>query len=592
MIEFAIIFGTALLVWVLLTAPVRTVYVVLVLGLAVIPPLAHVPTGVTSQVFIMRVLVVAAALGLLIRIRRGEADGARFGGHPVFLLVLLAVAVTLVNGVALINDAANLGTSVQRYLLFADQALVFLVVCAVLRAIDDLVWAAKVIVLAFTAAALVGIVENTTGYRPVAAIFGSVSPLLNATLTTRGGFKRPRGTFEFAQEFGLVLAFVAPLAIAWITLRRRSLIPIVACALIVTVSLLTISRSAVIAMGTGALVLVLFSRSRTIRAAAVIGAGGVLIATLVFSSWWAAFSGSDTTASVEARFDRPPVVANLVADHPWTGLGLSGIEDEVPVTDNQYVLTYAEVGVVGTVALGAMWLGVVAALGWGLLAPPSRERMVLVACLAGVVGGLVGAATIDLFTLGGSRVFWLLAALGLVAAERIAPPLSIAKGRSLAVPGLLAAGAGMAIGVIAIAVYPRTSARDFVFVSWPTRAEAKSGVAGVDVSSVYAESVCEHTAALDRMSADAHFYCRDVRDANGVGIVRIAARNQQELDQAVHDEQSISSVLPDFQLLSKGPVVDALPNAVRTAPVWLAALFAFVVWLPRLRPRPRAPIRP
>ena len=590
MIEFALIFGTALLVWVVLTAPVRTVFVVLVIGLSLIPPLAHVPTGVTSQVFIVRVLLVAAALGLLIRIRRGEADGARFGGHPVFVLALLAVAVTLVNGVALVHDPANLGTSVQRYLLFADQVLVLFVLCAVLRAVDDLVWAAKVIVLAFTGAALVGIIENTTGYRPVAAIFGSVSPLLNATLTTRGGFKRPRGTFEFAQEFGLVLAFVVPLAVAWITLRRRSVFPVIACALIVIVSLLTISRSAVIAMGVGALVLVIFSRSRSIRAAALVGLGGVLIATVVFSSWWAAFSGSDTTASVEARFDRPPVVAGLVANHPWTGVGLSGIEDQVLVTDNQYVLTYAEIGVVGTVALGALWIGIVVALGWGLFSPPSPERMVLVGCLAGVVGGLVGAATIDLFTLGGSRVFWLLAALGLVAAERIAPPLRLTTRRSLVVPGLLAAGAGMAIGVIAIAVYPRTAARDFVFVSWPTRAESKGTIAGVDISAVYAETVCEHTAALDRTSANAEFYCRALRDANGVGDVRIAAGDRQQLDQAVHDEQSIGNVLSGFQLLSNGPVIDALPNAVRTAPVWLAALFAFVVWIPRLRPRPRAPV--
>jgi hypothetical protein len=151
----------------------------------------------------------------------------------------------------------------------------------------------------------------------------------------------------------------------------------------------------------------------------------------------------------------------------------------------------------------------------------------------------------------------------------------------------------MAIGVIAIAVYPRTPARDFVFFSWPTRAEAEGGIAGVDNSSVYAESVCEHTAVLEQTSPNAQFYCRQLREANGVGLLRIAASNPQQLDQAVHDEQSIGNVLPSFQLLSRGPVIDALPTAVQTAPLWLAAVLAFIVWVPRLRPRPRprAPIR-
>src|SRR4051794_28911603 len=162
MIEAAIVVGTAVTAWVLLTAPVRTNYVVLVLVLALVPPLAHVPNGLVSQLFITRVLVVVAALGLAIRVRRGEAPGARFGGHPVFVLVALGLVVALVNGVLFVHDIGNLPSAFQRWMLLLDQGLVLLVVCALLRAIDDLVWATKVIVLAFGAAALVGLFESVT----------------------------------------------------------------------------------------------------------------------------------------------------------------------------------------------------------------------------------------------------------------------------------------------------------------------------------------------------------------------------------------------------------------------------------------------
>jgi hypothetical protein len=131
-----------------------------------------------------------------------------------------------------------------------------------------------------------------------------------------------------------------------------------------------------------------------------------------------------------------------------------------------------------------------------------------------------------------------------------------------------------------------------VFTSWPARAAVRDRSAGADVGAIYVNSVCTHSEVLDGVSPHAGFSCRELSDANGVGFLRIAADNQQALDAAVHDEQSIGRVLSGFQLLSEGPVVDALPNAVRTAPLWLAALFAFIAWLPRLRPRRRAPAPP
>ena len=589
MIEAGIVLATAAVAWVLLTAPVRTNYVVIVLVLALVPPLASVPNGVTPQMFITRVLVIASGLGLAIRIHRGEAPGARFGRHPVFVVVLLALVVSLVNGVVLVNDMTNIGSGFQRWLSLVDQALVLLVVVALLRAVDDLVWAVKVIVVAFSVAAFIGLVEVVTKVRVMSIIFGAVTPLLDRGLTVRGGFVRPRGTFEFAQEFGLVLAFIAPLALVWAALRRRPWMALGATALIVLVSLLTISRSAVISLVVASLVLLVVSRTPSIRTWVLLGVAVGALAAVAFPSWWGAFSGADVTGSTQARIDRPPVVTQLVASHPWNGLGFTGIEDQVPATDNQYLLTYAEVGVIGGAALAAMWLGIVVALAWGLRSPPSRERTVLAGCVAAVIAGLVAAGTIDLFTLGGSRVFWLIGAVGLVASERIASPLPLEGRRRLVAPGLVAAGAGLAIGVIAIAIYPRTSAREFVFTTWPTTAEATDQGSGFHIGEVYVNSVCEHSAVLDDTSSTAQFDCREVRGSSGAGLVRISARNDRDLEQAARDELSIGNVLSGFQLLSSGPVIDALPTPVRTAPIWLAALFAFVVWAPRLRPRTRAP---
>ncbi|MEY2430625.1 MAG: hypothetical protein QOC92_350 [Acidimicrobiaceae bacterium] len=585
MIQLAVLAGTAFVAWVLLTAPVRANYVVLVSVLAFVPPVAGVPNGLTSQLFITRVLVIVAGLGLAIRVRRGEAIGARFGSHPVVILVVLALVVALVNGVVFVADPTNMPSAMGRWMLLVDQALTLLVVSALLRAIDDLVWATTVVVLAFSGAALLGLVERVTGVRPTGVIFGPLASILAAGPTVRGGFSRPRGTFQFAQEFGLILAFIAPLAVIWVTLRRRSLFALTGAALIVVVSLLTISRSAVLALGVGALVLVLFSRSGPIRALAISGAVLAALSTVVFAGWWAAFSGPDVTGSTDARIDRIPVVASLVADRPWTGVGLSGIEADVPSTDNQYLLTYAEVGAIGTVALGAMWAGVTIAVAFGLRGPSGPERSVVVGCLAGLIAGLVAAATIDLFTLGGSRVFWLLAALGLVAAERTAPPLPRAGRHRLTRPALAAAGTGLVLGGLLVVVFPRAAAREFVFTSWPALAEAVDLGSGFHIGAVYVNSVCEHSAAL--ASSGAAFDCRGVKQSSGVGVLRIAAGTRTALDDAVHNEMAIGRVLSGFELLPVGPVRDALPNWVRTAPLWLAALLGFVLSVPRLRPLPR-----
>lgn len=579
MTELAILVGTALAGWILLTAPVRVQFAVLVFALALVPPLARVPNGVTSQLFVTRVLVIAAGLGLLIRRHRYEVPGGPFRRHPLTLLLSAALLVALVNGVLLVVDADLLRPAFFRWLLYVDQALIFVVLLAALRSVDDLAWAARVVVLAFAAAALVGLFERVTGERPVAAIFGDVAPTLGRGLLERGGSPRPRGTFAFAQEFGLVLAFMAPLALATVGSVRRKLPRLVPVALIVLVSLLTVTRSAVVAMAVGGVVVLLASGSGAARRTVLAGAVVAIVAALAFPGWRDSFTSPQAQQSTETRIDRVPVVTERTAERPFTGNGFLGIADEVPAVDNQLLLTYAEQGAVGVVTWTAVWIGAAVAVAWGVRGP-GVGRMVAAGALGGLVGALSASPVIDLFTLGGSRAFWILAALGAAAAEGSARVRGPARPRAVA--ALL--GVGVAIGASVAFAFPPTTARSFVFETWPVPAAAASGGTGFEVGGVYANTVCGFADGFEAQRPGVAVDCRDVAQGSGIGRLRVTADGDQELEQAVTELERLGGVLTGFRLHPVGAAVDAVPALARTAPLWVPALLLFLGGMRWFRP--------
>ena len=579
MTELAILVGTALAGWILLTAPVRVQFAVLAFALALVPPLARVPNGVTSQLFITRALVIAAGLGLLIRRHRYEVPGGPFRRHPVTLLLAFALLVALVNGVLLVVDADLLRPAFFRWLLYVDQALIFVVLLAALRSVDDLGWAARVVVLAFAAAALVGLFERLTGERPVAAIFGDVAPTLGRGLVERAGQPRPRGTFAFAQEFGLVLAFIAPLALATVGMVRGRLPRFLPVGLLVLVSLLTITRSAVAAMAVGAVVVLLFSGSAGARRVVVTGALVAVAAALLFPAWRQSFTGQQAQRSTQVRIDRVPLVTELAADRPFTGAGFLGVADEVPAADNQLLLTYGEQGVLGVVTWTAVWVGAAVATAWGIRGP-GIGRLVAAGALGGLLGALSAAPVIDLFTLGGSRAFWILAALGAAAAEGSARLRGPARPRAVA--ALL--GIGIAVGVSVVVAYPRTSARSFVFETWPVSAAAASGGSGFAVGEVYTNTVCRFADSFDEQRPGIGVDCREVARTSGVGRLRLTAPEDEELDQAVAELAGVGDVLTGLRLHPIGATADAIPAVATTAPVWVPALLLFLAGLRWFRP--------
>ena len=58
---------------------------------------------------------------------------------------------------------------------------------------------------------------------------------------------------------------------------------------------------------------------------------------------------------------------------------------------------------------------------------------------------------------------------------------------------------------------------------------------------------------------------------------QVARQIHDEAEAALSSVPGIGKVLSGFELLSAGPVINALPTPVRTAPIWLATLFAFEI---------------
>jgi hypothetical protein len=185
----------------------------------------------------------------------------------------------------------------------------------------------------------------------------------------RGGVNRVSGTAGNAIELGVTAAMVLPLAIYMAihdterSVRARWLpVPLIALAVPVSVS-----RSAIIglAITIGFLIVLMPARQRLVALAVVpIALAGLfmtahgLIGTLV-----SYFGLGDRDSSITHRTDNYPYVEHVVREAPLFGHGGgthindgTNIVSATHVLDNQFLKTAIELGLVGVVALAALFL--------------------------------------------------------------------------------------------------------------------------------------------------------------------------------------------------------------------------------------------
>ena len=594
MAQLVVVAMTSVIVGIVLLASLRAAFVALALTLALVPPALNLPNGLTSQLLVERVVVVAFALGLLLRWRSGHLPTTARVSTPLTAPLVAYAAVALGAGVALAGSAVSFSLALSRWGQLVEPLVLFVVVVVTARAINDLQWVSSVIVGAFSITALIGLGERLTGRRLVSVAPRLFPTVISANLAVRGGEFRPAATFDYPQVLGIVLACVVPLALvtaATAATTKQRWARTSAAVLLAAVSLLTISRSAALILAIGLPLLAFFCWHRAVLRLIAIVLLAAAVGYVVLPHVRHAFSGPGTAGSAAVRVERVPIVAQQVANRPWTGLGLGGLDASVPATDDQYVRTYGELGVLGLCAAGFLWLGAVAAAGWGLTRRAPNRLWAAAACV-GLVMALVAAESIDLFNLGTSRIFWVLAAIGIVASERTTPEAAVATARPQArrvgrAKSWVAVGAVSVLGGVGLIVAlasPEYHAANFLFETWNVRGAAVSLASGFGINEPQEATVCAVVHHVAESEPRVNATCRSPNAAPGTGIIRLSYRDPASLDVVLGRLSSALHGLPGFQLRSLGSRV-ARPTVERTAPLWLAACAVFLIWVPRVRPR-------
>ncbi len=234
--------------------------------------------------------------------------------------------------------------------------------------LDRLETLVRRIVIGATAMAALGVTQFFTGlnFASYVAIPGLVSQHPFTDLATRDSLYRPSATAQTPIELAAVMAMCLPLAIhqarfAPDGLRLRRWLQV---ALIGSVLPMTVSRTAIVALAAITLVLVPTWPKRDRRLAYLVG-------TLATVAMWATIPGLLGTfrslfthiasdSSTTSRTTAFRLAAPFISQHPWLGHGFDTFFPQTYFfTDDQYLLGLVETGVIGVLALLALF-----ACGW------------------------------------------------------------------------------------------------------------------------------------------------------------------------------------------------------------------------------------
>jgi hypothetical protein len=280
------------------------------------------------------------------------------------------------------------------------------------------------IVLGATAMSALAITQFFTGLN--AAQYIQIPGLSAQTpftdLLTRNQLNRPSATAIDPIELAVVLAICLPIAVhqarfAPPGLRRRRWLQV---ALIGIALPMTVSRTAVIAIIVAGAVVLSTWPKRERRVAYVIGLvglGGLFVSSHgLLGELGSLFTqvGSDTSST--SRTSAFGSSAPFIAQHPWFGRGFGTfLPASYFFTDDQYLLSLIEIGVVGLICLLALF-----ATGW--LAARNARRMSsdpqtrhLAQCMAAAAAvPAVSFATLDAlsFAMAASLTFLILGCVG------------------------------------------------------------------------------------------------------------------------------------------------------------------------------------
>lgn len=560
--------------------PPAAVLGILVGSLLVVPTSLVVPHLHSSYVTIDHVLIAAAAFRLVAMQRRGELPRWVWRATPVHLALALLALVWATCGSVFAGTYSSPSAQLLRMVNLAFLAAFFVVALALLRWMDRPRLALGVVTGAVAAGALIAVIEHATGHAYGQALFDfageSHSTEAAQALETRGTELRVRGASEFALASSWVFVMFLPAVVVLATRSRRLL---GSAGLAVVLALLavywTYSRSAAAAIPAIVLVAAVLTRDRRLW---LVAGAGVAVSLAVFAldpGLRAHLSLVTDTGSVSVRFQRIPPILAQAAGTPYRGLGFGALAQlGFPTTDNFYLFTYAETGVLGATALVALLLTAGAQALRGVRATDPLRRLVVAAAIAGLAGFAVSGVVEDaLFVNQPAQLAFFLLALATATAE---PELGVARIPRWSLPrSVVFTSVGAAIGAVAYFAAPVTVAQERTFLTEPVLTSSASQYDAVDSGHLLIATVCELGQVVQATQPDVSVSCRDDFTAAGAGSLRIespsAARTvaaYSALSSRAHGAAYLSAYRT---IVTSGPV-RARATLWRTAPASAALL--------------------
>ncbi len=404
------------------------------------------PLGGTGQ---PAQLIALAGLGWWIYYQVQRPDATGVGAQPVRLaLALVVAAFTLSYIVAMSRPITTAEGSLANLGMVVLLGWVGVAVLANdgVQSRDRFEVLVGRLVLGGALLALLGVAQFVSGRLLVdhLQIPGLVTNLSEGQLLARAGFSRPSGTALHPIEFGAVLTMTLPLAITRARLAAGNPVRAWVPSLLIGFGiLLSGSRSALLCALVALVVLGAdwSPRARRQTAASVVVLLGVVALTIpgMLGTLLHLFSRVGGDASIASRTDSYSLATELVHSAPWLGRGFKTFTPDYRILDNQYLDLLIEVGVVGLVAVLALFI---AGICCAQLARRRAEDLVLgaygQALTASIVAGALGLGMYDGFSfrMGAAVLFLVLGLAGGLwrLARAGAPPDLEAERAPVAVP--------------------------------------------------------------------------------------------------------------------------------------------------------------
>lgn len=553
---------------------------ILVGSLLVVPTSLVLPHLHSSYVTVDHVLIVAAGFRLVASQRRGETPRSVWRATPVHLALALLALVWAACGSVFAGGHSTASEQLLRMVNLGFAVGFFIVVLALLRLLDRPRLALGVMTGALAAGALIAVAEHATGHAYGQALFDfageSHSTEAAQPLEIRGAAFRVRGASEFALAASWVFVMFLPAAVVLATRSRRLL---ASAGLAVVVSLLavywTYSRSAAAVIPGVVIVAALVARDRRLWLVAIAGAVVSLAVFALEPGLRDHLSIAANTGSISVRFQRIPPILSAVSATPYRGLGFGALAQlGFPTTDNFYLFTYAETGVLGATALVAALVTAGGQALRGVRVTDPMRRGVVAASIAGLLAfGVSGVVEDALFVNQPAQLAFFLLALATATAE---PELGLARLPRWSLPRSVAFTAvGAAIGAVAWLAAPVTVAQERTFFAEPVYTSSGSQYDVVDTGHLLIATVCELADSVQAAEPGVSISCRDDFTAAGVGSLRIespsSARTLAAYSALAGSAHGVSYLSGYRTVVTSGPV-SARPTLFRTAPASAALL--------------------